>query len=178
MQLKDVDIVQIVDGIDEEYKEQSYIIKEGKPFRGLFYIRNGMVKILKKDTSGKDLLMCFITSGDMMGITTYFNDETYQFSAIAMSNCDLLFINPMEFKVLLKTSNDLNKKMMEILVQRIHFLENWMTNVLNLSVEKRLAESLIYYSMSNENIEDDILNNNEITINYSIDELAGITGSH
>ena len=136
-----------------------------------------MVKILKKDTNGKDLLMCFITSGDMIGITTYFNDETYQFSALAMSNCDLLFINPMEFKILLKTSNDLNKKMMEILVQRINFLENWMTNVLNLSVEKRLAESLIYYSLSNENIEDDLLNNNEITINYSIDELAGITGS-
>jgi len=177
MQLKDIDIVEFVDGIDVVHQEQSYIIREGEVFKGLFYIRSGIVKILKKDDNGKDLLMCFISSGDMVGITTFFNDDTYQFSAKAMSNCNLLFINPSEFNVLLKKSNDLNKKMMEILIQRINFLENWMTNVLNLSVEQRLAESLIYYSISNKELRDDIQNNDGVTINYSIDELAGITGS-
>jgi len=177
MYLRETDIGKYMDGMDEVYREQSYIVQEGDSFKGLFYIRKGVVKILKKDSNGKDLLICFITSGDMIGITTFFNDKNYQFSALAMSHCDLLFISPSKFKTLLKGSNKLNKKIMEILVQRINFLENWMTNVLNMSVHKRLAESLIYYSLSNENLQEDISKNKDIMINFSIDELAGITGS-
>lgn len=177
MFLKEIEIDEFVVGNNENYRKQSFIVEEGNPFRGLFYIRKGIVKILKKDSKGKNLLMCFITKGDMIGITTFFNDDIYKFSAMAMSDCELLFISPEEYKSLLKKSNVLNKKMMEILVQRINFLENWMTNVLNLSVQNRLAESLIYYTLSNGNLKDDPSKNNDILINYSIDELAGITGS-
>lgn len=172
-----MDIEKYVTGIDEVYQEKSYIIREGDPFKGLFYVRQGLIKILKKDSSGKDQLICFVAGDDIIGVTTFFNDERYQFSALAMCKCDILFINPKQFDVLLKNSNELNKKIMEILVQRIHVLENRMTNISNLSVQERLAESLIYYSLSNKNIQEDIKNNNDVTINYSIDELAGITGS-
>ena len=177
MYLKDLEIEEYTDGSVEKYKNNTPIIEEGSPFRGLFYIKKGIIKILKKDSKGKNLLMCFITDGDMIGITTFFNDEEYQFSAWAMNNCELLFIKPENFGVLMKTSNEINKKMMEILIQRINFLENWMTNVLNLSTHKRIAEALIYYSLMNQNFQNDESNEHDIKFKYSIDELAGITGS-
>ncbi len=177
MYLKDIEIEEYTDGSVEKYKKNSPIIEEGQDFKGLFYIKKGIVKILKKDSKEKNLLMCFITDGDMIGITTFFNDAKYQFSAWAMNDCELLFIKPNDFDLMMKNSNEINKKMMEILIQRINFLENWMTNVLNLSIHKRLAEALIYYSLMNENHSNDESDGADIKFNYSIDELAGITGS-
>jgi CRP-like cAMP-binding protein len=177
MYVRDVEIEKYVDGKTEEYAKHSYIIKEGSPFRGLFYIQRGIVKILKKDNRGKDLLMCFISKGDVIGLTTYFNDENYQFSALAMNDCKLLFVNPYDFAEMMNSSNEINKRMMEVLILRIHFLENWLTNVLNLSIDKRIAEALIYHSLASDNIERDIQEKNDIVVNYSIDEMAGLTGS-
>ena len=177
MYVKDIELNKYVVGVEKTFGKNDYIIKEGSPFTGLFYIQKGMIKILKKDGRGRDLLMCFVTKGDIVGITTFFNDENYQFSAISLNNAALTFISPSEFEKLLNSSNELSKKMMEILIQRIHFLENWMTNVLNLSVDKRIAETLIYYSLSCDNIEHNIQENNDIVINYSIDEMVGLSGS-
>ena len=177
MYLKGIDLKEYTDGGIEKYNKNSALIEEGSAFKGLFYIKKGIVKILKKNSNGKELLMCFITEGDMIGITTFFNDEKYQFSAVAMNDCEVLFIKPDDFKILMKNSNEITKKMMEALIQRIDFFENWMTNVLSLSMHKRLAETLIYYSLMNNNNENSDLGKDDITFNYSIDELAGITGS-
>ena len=177
MYLKGVELEEYTDGSVENYQKDFSFVEEGSVFRGLFYIKKGIVKILKKNSKGKDLLMCFITDGDMIGITTFFNDENYQFSAVAMNDCELLFIKPESFKDIMKNSNEINKKMMEVLIQRINFFENWITNVLNLSMHKRLAEALIYYSLMNENHEPDHAGGDDIIFSYSIDELAGITGS-
>ena len=177
MYVRDVEIDKYVEGKTEKYSRQDFIIREGQPFKKVYYIRKGIVKILKKDGNGKNLLMCFITKGDMIGITTYFNDDKYQFSTQAMTNCEMFSIDAEDFGELLKEHNELNKRMMEVLILRIHFLENWMTNVLNLSMDKRIAEALIYHSLANSNIERDVEENNDILVNYSIDEMAGLAAS-
>ena len=177
MYLKGIELEEYTDGSVENYQKDVSFVEEGKVFRGLFYIKKGIVKILKKNSKGKDVLMCFITNGDMIGITTFFSDEKYQFSAVAMNECQLLFIKPESFKEIMKSSNEINKKMMEVLIQRINFFEDWMTNVLNLSMHKRLAEALIYYSLMNENHEHHDSGRGDIKFTYSIDDLAGITGS-
>lgn len=177
MEIEELEIKRYVNAESQFFKSQSFILKQSEPFKGLYFIRNGFIKILKKDPKGKDLFVCFITNCDLIGVTTFFDNPKYEFSAQAISDCDLIFISPEEFNIMLKKSNELNKKIMEILIHRINFFENWMINVLNLSVHKRLAESLIYYSVSEEKFNDDVRKNDNMLIHYSIDELAGITGS-
>ena len=45
MFLKDIDIDKYAVGIDKKYSKQEFIIEEGSQFEGLYYIRNGLVKI-------------------------------------------------------------------------------------------------------------------------------------
>jgi len=105
------------------FPAETTIVEEGSPFRGIYYIKKGQLKILKKDEKGKEIMIQLMSKRDFLGLSTFFIDSHYQFSAITQESCKLINIKPDEFETLLSRSFDLNKQLMIFMIKRIEFLE-------------------------------------------------------
>ena len=108
---------------------ETTIVEEGSPFNGIYYVKKGQLKILTKDEKGKEIMIQLMSQKDFIGLSTYFNDSHYQFSAITQESCKLIYIKPDEFETLLSRSFDLNKQLMIFMIKRIEFLERLMVNI-------------------------------------------------
>jgi len=113
----------------ENIPVETTIIEEGSPFSGIYYIKKGQLKILKKDEKGKEIMIQLMSKRDFIGLSTFFIDSHYQFSAITQESCKLINIKPDEFETLLSRSFDLNKQLMIFMIKRIEFLERLMVNI-------------------------------------------------
>ena len=60
----------------------SYVFKEGEQTEGLFVINKGKVKVVAKDTDGKESLIRLAADGDLLGHRGFGGDWTYPISAI------------------------------------------------------------------------------------------------
>ncbi len=112
------------------YPVESIIVEEGSPFNGIFYVKKGQLKILKKDEMGKEIMIQIMSQRDFIGLSTFFNDSHYQFSAITQESCKLIYIKPDEFETLLSMSFDIKKQLMIVMIKRIEFLETLIVRLL------------------------------------------------
>ena len=109
---------------------ETTIVEEGSPFNGIYYVKKGQLKILKKDKMGKEIMIQLMSQNEFIGLSTYFNDSHYQFSAITQESCKLIYIKPDEFETLLSRSFDIKKQLMIVMIKRLEFLETLIVRLL------------------------------------------------
>ena len=62
------------------------IIKEGDKINGFLYMKEGLVKLSKSSTDGKDQIISFSKPFDFVSLLSIFSSENYVYSVTAMEN--------------------------------------------------------------------------------------------
>jgi CRP/FNR family transcriptional regulator len=76
--------------IEEAVKKDEYIFWEGDPSNWLYVVSEGKVRVLKQSTSGKDIILEIISSGDLFGGVAVLDKRPYPATAQAMENSKIL----------------------------------------------------------------------------------------
>ena len=166
----------VIETFNEEkslfFRKGSVIFQENEPAAGVYFIKNGKVKIVKSGAESENKILLFAGNGDFLGLHSIINGHNYSNSAIAIEETEACFIDKEEF---LKTiSSDINNKMMvmKLLCNKIDKIENQMQSINDKSASGRLAESLLFlletYGVKNDNF---------VNISLSAEDLANLTGT-
>ncbi len=156
---------------------RSPVFNEGNTASGVYYILNNHVRILKDDQQGQPQFLWSAGPGEIIGLTSFFHGKgKYTCSALSGKKpCRIVHIPNEEFTELLKQSPTLKRKLLKLLCQRIHFMEVRTKNMLYLSIDERIVETLLFLAKKDHpNTEP---NKKELLINYSITELAEMVGA-
>lgn len=154
------------------YKKGEAIFAEGDKLNGVFCVSDGISKLSKLSSNGKDQIVKLATKGHLLGQRSVISNEPANLSAIAVNDMQVCFI-PKEG--ILNTLNSNSNFAVEVLRHMAHDLKEADDVIVNMSqqtVKQRVAEAFLY--MKKNFGEDD---KGFLNLTLSREEISNVVGT-
>lgn len=156
------------------FRKGQVIYYEGNYPQGLFCIYEGKIKISTIGRKGKEQIVKFKGRGEVLGYRALLNDEPYNATATAISDCHVCHISRNAFLDTLEKSQHLSLNTIRLLSNDLRESEQKLINLSQKPVKERVAEALLLLK-KHFGVEED---GKTIEVNLTrreIGEIAGIT---
>lgn len=151
------------------------LFNQGDAFDGLYLVQKGVVRITQMDRDGREFVFWMAGSGELIGLSSYFNGEKYIYSATSASDdCTASHIAATQLETVINNSIDAKKHLMKLLCQRIEFTENRSRQIIARNGDDRLAETLLFLARNRSF--SDIKGQKLVPIPYTVNDISDITG--
>ena len=124
-------------------KKGEIIFKENNFPTGVYAIYSGKIKISKLGEEGKEQIVRFAKSGDIIGYRSILSEDYYHATATALSDVKLCHIPKKSFLESLKNNYRLNKFILKRLASDLKKAEKKILSISQKTVKERIAETLI-----------------------------------
>lgn len=153
-------------------KKGEPIFEEGDLVNGIFCIKEGVCKLSKLSSNGKDQIVKLIKAGELLGQRSMISDEPANLSAIALEDMQVCFIPKSEMLNMFDSNNKFSMNLMKSLCGDLKETNDHLVSVSQKTVKERLAETLLH-------LEDNFGKNPDgsLHIQLSREELAGMIGT-
>lgn len=155
-----------------EFGKDEILVSQGEPFRGVFCIQKGVVKVLKDGSGSKKMILWFAKPGDIIGLDSFVDHDDYSFSAVSVEPVTACFIPEKDFQKLIDKEPGITRKLMKEMCEKINYIEERITSISGKNIREQFAEILISIAVKNKNYV-----SGNLPINYSIKDLANIIGT-
>ena len=158
--------------ISKKIKKGDSLFVEGQKLDGVYCVRDGVSKLSKLSSNGKEQIVKLTNKGEVMGQRSVVAEDFTNLSATAINDMEVCFI-PKEI-----ISNTLNMNpnfSLEVLRHMAHDLKEADDVIVNMSqktVKQRLAEAFVYLKKNYGEDEDGFL-----VLTLSRDDYANIVGA-
>jgi CRP-like cAMP-binding protein len=125
------------------YRKGQVIYYEGNYPQGLFCIYKGKIKISTIGRKGKEQIVKFKGHGEVLGYRALLNDEPYNATATAISDCEVCHISKNTFLNTLEKSKHLSLNTIRLLSNDLKESEQKLINLSQKPVKERVAEALL-----------------------------------
>ena len=129
--------------IERGYSPSQAIYREGNPAERLFVLADGKIKLLKFGANNREVLLDILRPGDFFGNFTYISGDTYQESAIALTQACTLSISNEDFRAIVDRTPQLAIRSMQVMAARLNASTQKVLQLGSMSVEQRLAFTLL-----------------------------------
>lgn len=151
-------------------KPGEHIIKEGTLSSHIAYLKCGLAKIHMTGPSGQDQILKIVSQGSYIGIQTILTDKIHRYSASALKDCIVCYIDINLFKELIKRNSQFAFEMiMYLCTDELSYFERFV-NLSQKQVNGRLADSLLYFSNT-------VSKNDDFKLPLSRNDLAALIGA-
>jgi len=103
---------------EREFKKGDTIVKQGDSGVGLFIIKSGKVKIMKKLSDGKEIDIAVHGEGEFFGELSVLDDKPRTASVIALENVQTVAMTHWEFKALLEEHPAIALDILPVIIER------------------------------------------------------------
>lgn len=155
---------------EQEFAKNALIFSEGDEGNGFYITAEGMVKIFKLSSEGKEQIFHIFGPGEPFGEVPVFSGQTFPASAEALTKIRALFFPRSEIISLIERNPPLALNMLAVLALR---LRRFTVQVENLSLKEvpgRLAAHLVMLYIEQKQ-------KNTIDLNISKSQLAALLGT-
>lgn len=97
----------------------AYVFMEGEERQAVYFIRRGLIKIIKVDEEGREHIVNILGAGEMFPHVGFFQEGPYPASAQALEASHLLAIRNAAFDALLTEHPDIARKVMRVMGAKI-----------------------------------------------------------
>ncbi|MBW1798022.1 MAG: Crp/Fnr family transcriptional regulator [Deltaproteobacteria bacterium] len=156
--------------VDRHYNKGEIIFSDGDEGNGFFVVIEGLVKIFKVSSEGKEQILHIYGPGEPFGQVAVYAGRSYPASAQAILKSQILFLPRSAFVDLITRIPSLAMNMLAVLSKR---LREFTVQVENLSLKEvpgRLAGYLIYLA-------DEQGKDNTVTLSISKGQIASLLGT-
>ena len=153
-------------------KKGEPIFQEGETLNGVFCIKDGVCKLSKLSSNGKEQILKLVKSGELLGQRSMISDESANLSAVALDDMQVCFIPKNEIIGFFNNNNQFSMNIMQSICGDLKDADDHMVNMAQKTVKQRLAETLLY-------LEENFGENDDGTlkIQLSREELANMIGT-
>ncbi|HEY9114263.1 MAG TPA: Crp/Fnr family transcriptional regulator [Bacteroidales bacterium] len=139
-------------------KAGEIIIKEGLLSSHIAYLKSGLAKIHKKGVKGTDQILKILQPGSYIGMQTILSNKIHQYSASAVENSQVCFIDINLFKQLItKNTQFANELILYLCGDELTYFDRFV-NIHQKQINGRLADTILFFSneINNGNLEFDL----------------------
>ena len=165
-QLKDIE--QII--VNKYFKKGDFIFHEGADGNGFYVVVDGMVKIFKVSSEGKEQTLHIFGPGEPFGEVPVFSGQSFPANSEALVRSHLLFFPRIAIVELIAANPSLALNMLAVLSMRLRQFTVQIENLSLKEVPARLAGYLIYLAEEQKA-------GDSVTLNISKGQLASLLGT-
>ena len=122
------------------------IIKEGLLSSHIAYLKSGLAKICKKGVRGVDQILKIVKPGSYLGMQTVLSNKIHQYSASAIEESVICYIDIWSFKELITRNTQFANELILYLCRDEIGYFNRFVNVHQKQVDGRLADTILFFS--------------------------------
>lgn len=153
-------------------KKGEIIFDEGDHLNGVFCISDGICKVSKMSSNGRDQIIHLVKKGDILGERSLINDEVANLKATAINDMEVCFIPREEIIKDLEKNPAFTMNVLKDLASSLKSADNIIVDMAQKTVKQRLAEMLINLEEKFGHDLENILN-----IHLSREDIANIIGT-
>ncbi|MFN3968774.1 Crp/Fnr family transcriptional regulator [Flavobacterium sp.] len=157
----------------------SYTIKKGEPIfeegevtNGIYCVKDGVCKLSKLSSNGKDQIVKLVKPGELLGQRSMISEEPANLSAVALEDMEVCFIPKTEIIQFFTQNNQFSMSVMKTICGDLKEADDHMVELAQKSVKERLAGTLIYLEETFGTDSD-----GSLRLQLSREELAGMIGT-
>ncbi len=154
------------------YKRGNIIYHEGNRINGFYCINSGIVKIYKTGIDGKEQIIRFAKTGDIIGFRSVLSKELACTTAKVIEDAVLCFIPSENLFSLVKQNAAFSMQLMQLTCRELGEANNFITDIAQKTVRERLAEILLLL-MNTFSLDDKKV----LQISLTREELANMVGT-
>lgn len=127
-----------------EFKSGQFLFHAGAPPLGLYVVKRGIVKIELLTDDGDAHTVRLIGAGGLVGYRSFFSNENYKKSAIAIEDCEACFLPRYEATALLRDFPELTLKLAKQLAEDLDYAERKWVDQIDKGAPARIANALLF----------------------------------
>ena len=155
-----------------EVKKGETLFVEGEHLNGIYCIKDGISKVSKMSSNGREQILFLVNKGDIIGERSLVNDEVANLKATAISDMKVCFIPREEIINDLKKNPEFTLNILKDMASSLKNADNVIVDMAQKNVKQRLAEMLIYLDQKFGHDAEGILN-----IHLSREDIANMIGT-
>ncbi|MBU1181888.1 MAG: Crp/Fnr family transcriptional regulator [Proteobacteria bacterium] len=156
--------------LSKRFNKGETIFSEGDPGNGFYVVAEGLVKIYKVSSEGKEQILHIFGIGEPFGEVPVFTGQPFPANAEAIAGSHLLFFPRADFVDLITGNPALSLSMLAVLSMRLRQFTVQIENLSLKEVPGRLASYLLY--LADEQGKED-----SVTLDISKSQLASLLGT-
>ena len=154
-------------------KKGEILFDEGDRINGVFCIKDGVCKVTKMSSNGREQIVKLIKKGDLLGERSLISDEASNLKATAINDMEVCFIPKEEIIRDLKSNTNFTMSILKEMAVSLKEADNVIVDMAQKTVKQRLAETLLHLQKNYGT--DDI--NTPLDIQLSREDIASIIGT-
>lgn len=124
------------------YRKGQLIIKEGQKAENIYMVKHGRVKVYSNYTDSIEVIVRFVTDGQVIGHRGFGEDFTFSISAVALTDTTVFVLPRTIFENMLKANNMFCYYFMMFFAEELKRSERMRRNQLNMTVKQRVAQAI------------------------------------
>lgn len=158
--------------VTKKVKKGDVIFEEGEKLNGIFCVKNGVSKVSKLSSNGKDQIIKLVTKGEVLGQGSIISEEASKLSATAINNMELCFIPKEKIATPLQKNQSFTMSVLKTMVKELNDSNESILRLSQKNVKQRIAQALLYIEKNYGEDKDGFLN-----LNLSREDLANVVGT-
>lgn len=154
------------------YKRGNVIYHEGNRIKGYYCVNSGIVKMYKTGIDGKEQIIRFAKTGDIIGYRSVLSKELACTTAKVIEDAVLCFIPSDSLFEMVKSNSAFAMNLMQLTCKELGEANNYITDIAQKTVRERLAEVLLLLKDKF-----DLDENQVLRISLTREELANLVGT-
>ena len=158
--------------ISKKIKKGDALFSEGQKLDGVYCVRNGVSKLSKLSSNGKEQIVKLTNRGEIMGQRSVIAEDYTNLSATAINDMEVCFIPKEIITTTLNTNPYFSLEVLRHIAHDLKEADDVIVNMSQKTVKQRLAEALLYLRQNYGEDESGFL-----LLTLSRDDYANIVGA-
>lgn len=153
-----------------KYRKKEVIFRQGTRTSHMMFIKSGYVKIYKEGRNNKFIVLKVAKPGNFLGLMSIYGGQLHQYSASAIDECEIIYIDFSAFNKVVHENGNLSLKIIEILSNEGLYIFDRLMGQSHKQLPGRIADVLLYFS-------EQIYNSSTFVFPFTRRELAELAGT-
>lgn len=153
-----------------KFNKKDIVFKQNTRTSHVMFVQSGLIKIYKEGRNKKVIIFKIVTPGHFLANISIFGEDTFRYSASAIENAEILFIDIACFKEVMEQNGRFALLLIQLLsADNLYFFDKLMAQNQK-QLPGRVADIILYFSKQ-------IFNSNSFEFPMSRTELAELAGT-
>jgi CRP/FNR family transcriptional regulator, polysaccharide utilization system transcription regulator len=153
-----------------KFSSKDIIFKQNTRTSHVMFVKSGLIKIFKEGRNKKVIIFKIVTPNHFLANISVFGEETFRYSASAITDAEILFIDIATFKSIIEQNGKYASLLLQLVsTDNLYFFDKLMTQNQK-QLPGRVAELLLYFSKQ-------IYNSDTFEFPLSRTEIAELAGT-
>ncbi|MEE4197901.1 MAG: Crp/Fnr family transcriptional regulator [Bacteroidales bacterium] len=153
-----------------QFQKKDIIFKQNTLTSHIMFIKSGLVKIFKQGKNNKSIILKIATPGNFLGLISIFGESTFQYSASAIEDAEILFIDFNTFQSILTNNGKYTTSLLKKLSKENLYVIDRLIAQYHKQLPGKIADLILYFS-------EEIYHSEKFELPLTRNELAEFAGT-